>query len=149
MKSYAKAVALLRDLKDKIQLRLPTYTIREARDSAGWPMLFVSPAGNEAAGQEVIGLRIKAVDMVSKDVFDGDTLAYAPHTFELAYELTAANNPIATDAFLVSVEYEAFKLGVRMLIKEIANGTAVTAANMDAATIIADLEDIQWPTKGV
>lgn len=149
MKSTAKAVAILRDLSDKLKLRLPTATIRPANDANGWPMLFVSASGNEAAGQSVVGLRIMAVDMVSHDVFDNSTFAYAPHAFELAYELTASDNPVAPDSLLVSVEYEAFKWGVKMQIKEIANGTAVTETSMNAAAVLVELDDIQWPTKGV
>lgn len=149
IKSYAVPNALLRDLADKLKLRLPTATVRPANDANGYPMLFVSAAGNEAAGQSVVGLRISQIDAVSKDVFDNAMNAYTPHVFELAYELTASDNPVAPDALLVSCEYEAFKCGVKMQIKEIANGTAVTEASMNAAAVLVELEDIQWPTKGV
>lgn len=148
MKSLAKAEALLRDVADKLKIRLPAKTIRSARDSAGWPMLFIS-GGNEAAGQSVIALRIRAVDMVSKDVFGNDTSAYAPHALEVAYELTATDNPIPTDSDVLTCEFEAIKTGVKLQLKELANGTAVTAANMDAASPSLELEDINWPTKGV
>jgi hypothetical protein len=149
MKSTAKAEALLRDVADKLKKRFPSKTVRSARDSAGWPMLFISPAGNEAAGQEVIALRIKGQDAVSKDVFGNDLLSFAPHALEVAYELAAANNPIPTDADILVAEYEAIKTGVKIQLKELANGTAVTAANMDAAAVAVELEDLEWPTKGV
>lgn len=149
MKSTAKAEASLRDLADKLKLRFPTKTIRQARDANAWPMLFISPAGNEAAGQQVIAIRMSAVDAVSKDVFGNALVAFAPHIVEIAYELTAADNPIPTDADLFKVQYEAFKIGARTQLKEIANGTAVTAANMDAAAVAADVEDLNWPTKSV
>jgi hypothetical protein len=149
MKSTAKAEALLRDVADKLAKRFPTKTIRQARDANGWPMLFASASGNEAAGQSVIALRISAVDAVSKDVFGNALVAFAPHTLEVAYELTAANDPIPTDADVLTAEYEAIKTGVKIQLKEMANGTAVTAANMDAATPVVELEDLYWPTKGV
>lgn len=153
MKSLAKADALLRDVADKLKVRLAGSatidTVRAARDAAGWPMLFLSDAGNEAAGQAVIALRIKAVDAVSKDVFGNDLVAFAPHKLEVAYELTAANNPIPTDVDLLIAEYEAIKTGVAIQLKELANGTAVTAANMDAAAVAIELDELYWPTKGV
>jgi hypothetical protein len=153
MKSLAKADALLRDVADKLKIRYAGSasidTVRAARDAAGWPMLFLSDAGNEAAGQAVIALRIKAVDAVSKDVFGNDLVAFAPHKLEVAYELTAANNPIPTDVDLLIAEFEAIKTGVAIQLKELANGTAVTAANMDAAAVAIELDELYWPTKGV
>lgn len=148
MKSTAKAEALVRDLAEKLAKRLSGKTVRQARDSQGWPMIVIS-GGNEAAGQEVQAIRIKAVDAVSKDVFGNDLVAFAPHTLEHAYELAAANNPIPTDADIYAVAWECSKLGVKTQLKELANGTAVTAANMDAASAAVELDDINWPTKGV
>lgn len=153
MKSLAKADALLRDVADKLKVRYAGSatidTVRAARDAAGWPMLFLSDAGVETAGAAVIALRIKAVDAVSKDVFGNDLVAFAPHKLEVAYELTAANNPIPTDVDLLIAEFEAIKTGVAIQLKELANGTAVTAANMDAAAVAIELDELYWPTKGV
>lgn len=153
MKSLAKAEALIRDVADKLKVRYAGSatidTVRQARDANGWPMIFLSDAANEAAGQPVIALRIKAVDAVSKDVFGNDLVAFAPHKLEVAYELTAANNPIPTDVDLLIAEYEAIKTGVAIQLKELANGTAVTAANMDAQAAAIELDELYWPTKGV
>ena len=153
MKSTSKSEALLRDVADHLRIRFANSatidTVREARDSQGWPMLFCSDAANEAAGQPVIAIRIRAVDAVSKDVFGNDLVAFAPHALEIAYELTAANNPIPADADILKAEFEAIKTGVKIQLKELANGTAVTAANMDSAAADMEIEDLNWPTKGV
>lgn len=153
MKSTAKAEALLRDVADKLKVRFAGSatidTVRAARDAQGWPMLFLSDAGNEAAGQAVIALRIRAVDAVSKDVFGNDLVAFAPHKLEVAYELTATDNPIPTDKDLLTAEFEAIKTGVAIQLKELANGTAVTEANMNAAAVALELDELYWPTKGV
>lgn len=149
MKSSAKAEALVRDLVDKLSKRFPTKTVRQATDSAGWPMIFVSNSGNEAAGQSVQAIRISAADAVSKDVFGNALVAFAPHTLEHAWELTATDNPIPTDADIYTVAWEVAKLGVKTQLKEIANGTAVTATNMDSAAVAVELDDLNWPTKGV
>lgn len=151
--STAKAIALSRDLASVLAKRLAgsasINTIRPAFDANGWPLLFLSVSGNEAAGQPVILIRIKGVDAVSKDVFGNATTAYAPHTLEYAYELTAANNPIPIDSDLWTTSYEAEKTGVRFQVKEMANGTAVTEAAINAAAPLVDLENIYWPTKSV
>lgn len=152
-KSVAKAQALMRDLADKLTVRYAGSstidTVRQANDANGFPMLFLSDAANEAAGQPVIALRIKALDAISKDIFGGDLFSYSPHALEIAYELAAANNPIAIDTDILIAEYEAIKTGVKIQLKELANGTAVTAANMDAATPNIELDELYWPTKGV
>lgn len=152
MQSTAKAVALSRDLADKLAKRFAggasINTVRQANDANGWPMIFLSN-GNEAAGQPVILIRIKNVDMVSKDIFGNATSAYAPHTLEFDYELTAANNPIPVDGDLFTAAFEAIKTGVRFQVKENANTVAVSEANLASATIVADLEELYWPTKSV
>lgn len=153
MKSLAKADALLRDVADKLKVRYAgsatINTVRAARDANGWPMLFLSAAANEAAGQPVIAIRIKAVDAVSKDVFGNQLDAFAPHKLEVCYELTAADNAIPTDKDILIAEFEAIKTGVAIQLKELANGTAVTAANMDAAAVAIEIDELYWPTKGV
>jgi hypothetical protein len=153
MASYAKAQALLRDVADKLAKRYAGSatidTVRAANDSQGWPMLFLSHAGNEAEAQPVIALRIKAVDAVSKDVFGNDLVAYAPHALEVAYELTGTDNPIPSDKDILIAEFEAIKTGVKIQLKEIANGTAVSEASMNAAAVVIELEDLYWPTKSV
>lgn len=155
MQSASKANALIRDLADKLRIRYPSGaagldTVRQAVDAQGWPMLFLSHLANEAEAQPVILIRIRNVDMQSKDVFGGSTFAYAPHILELAYELTAtANAPYPTLADIEKAKYEAEKLGCRYQEKQIANGTAVTEASINAASPANDLEDMYWPTKSV
>lgn len=149
--SNAKAVALSRDLADKLAKRYAgsstVNTVRQAFDANGWPMIFLSHNGTETAGNAVILIRIKGVDAVSKDIFGGSTTAYAPHTLEFAYELAAANKPTPTLADVVTADFEAIKTGVRYQLKEIANGTAVTETSINAKSPDADLDELYWPTK--
>lgn len=150
----AKAQALFRDLGDKLIVRLTgnsgINTVRRANDANGWPMLFLSVAGNEAEGQPVIALRMEAVDAVSRDVFGNDLIAYAPHFLQIAFELSAtANLGLPSIKDVTQVEYEAFKLGSQIQLIEIANGTAVTEASMNAAAPVISLDDLYWPTKSV
>lgn len=153
MKSVAKAEALSRDLASKLAKRFAGSatidTVRQAKDANGWPMLFLSDGGTETASNAVIAIRISAVDAVSKDVFGNALVAFAPHVLEVAYELTAANNPIPIDTDILVAEFEAIRTGVAIQLKEIANGSAVTEANMNSAAIAIELDDLYWPTKSV
>lgn len=155
MKSTAKAIALARDLADKLSKRYAAgaaglNTVRQAFDANGWPMIFCSHNANEAEGQPVLAIRISNPDAVSKDIFGQQTNAYAPHILEVAYELTAtANCPEVSAADRASAEFESIKVGARYQIKEIANGTAVSEASMNAASPAADLDELYWPTKSV
>lgn len=151
----AKAAALMRDLSDKLAKRLPAgaaglNTIRQAFDANGMPEIFISHNGNEAAGQPVVYVRIKQIDAVSKDVFGNAMNAYAPHQLQTAVELQATpniGNIFVAHADLAAVEFEAIKTGVMWQHYELANGTAVTEANVNAATAIFSLDDLYWPLK--
>ncbi len=151
MQSNAKAIRLLEDIKDLLAVRLAGSatidTIRTAFDANNWPYLVLSDGGVETAGSAVILIRISNVDAVSKDIFGNQTYAYAPHVLEFAYELTAADNAIPTNKDILTCEFEAIKSGVRFQLKELANGTAVTAANVTSAAVSADLDQLYWPTK--
>lgn len=155
MQSNAKAIRLVQDIQDMLSVRLPASgaglnSFRQAFDTNNWPYLVGSHNGNEAAGQPVVLIRISNVDAVSKDIFGNQTYAYAPHILELAYELQATpniGNSFIAHAELAACEFEAIKSGVRYQLKELANTTAVTAANVTAASPVADLDQLYWPTK--
>ena len=158
MQSTAKANALARDLSDKLKIRFAPAsaglnTVRQAFDAQGWPMIFCSHGANEAEAQPVVAIRIRNPDMQSKDVFGGSTFAYAPHILEFGYELSPTNvpayAPYASSPDLEAIRYEAEKLGCRIQIKQVANGTAVTEAALNATAPSSDLEDLYWPTKSV
>lgn len=154
-KSTAKAEALMRDLKDKLAIRVKgaasgrVDTIRELKDAQGWPMLILSDNGNEAAGQPVIGLRLKGVDAVSKDVLGMDIVAAAPHALEIAWELDANAKPTPSQLDIAKICFEAIKMGTKLQVKQIANGSAVSEANMDSAAVAEEYGWLHWPTKDV
>lgn len=154
IKNLAKAEALVRQLAEDLALRTKgaaaglVDTVREAKDSEGYPYLLLSDNGTEAAGNPVIFIRIKQIDAISKDIFGNDLKAYAPHICELAYELdTTEAEPSRLD--IAMVMFELAKLGVKIEVKEIADGTAVTPAAVDADAASLELDWLRWPTKGV
>lgn len=153
MKSVAKAEALFRDLKEKLEFRLSGSstidTVAESKDSNGWPILTLSDGGAVAAGNPVIVLRAKSINAVSKDVFGNNLIAFTPHELEIAYELDGTEGePSRIDLSIVMLE--ASKLGMKIAIKEIADGTAVDETSIDAASATKEIEfDVKWPKKGM
>ena len=153
MKSTAKAEAWLRDLKERLEFRIngssTIDTISESKDANGWPMLTLSDGGVVAAGNPVILLRIKAIDAISKDVFGNSLIAFTPHELEIAYELDGTEGePSRLD--LAVVHIEAFQLGLKTLIKEVADATAVDETSLNATAVAKSLEySVIWPKKGM
>ncbi len=151
----AKAVALMRDLSDKLAKRFPATaaglnSIRQAFDANGMPVIYISHNGNEAEGQPVAFVRIAQIDAVSKDVFGNSLNAYAPHQMQTAWELQATphiGDTFVSHADIAAIEFEAIKTGVMWQKIELANGTAVTEANVNAATPVAALDELYWPLK--
>lgn len=153
--SNAKAVALIRDLGDKLAKRLAggagLNTVESALYTDGngavWPYLLIYGSGGKAAGNPVVLIEISNVDAVSKDIFGGQLYAYAPHVLQFGYELDANGKPTPAAADLAACQFEAIKTGVRLQLKEVAHNTAVTAAAVNAASAAADLDELYWPTK--
>lgn len=156
--SIDKAVGLARDLADRLSLRLvngsglnfvrQSQTTSTSSAGAGWPLLFVSRGGNEAEGQPVIGIRITDIQVGAIDIFGNSTLPFSPTQSEIAYELTSGGAPEVAIGDLMVVAFEVTRMGTVEIIETIANGSAVTEANMNSATIIENLKDIDWGFKG-
>lgn len=151
--SNATPLAIMRDLADKLNKRFAGNSgingSRQAFDANGMPLLFLSHNGNEAEGQSVILIRIEQIDAVSKDIFGNSLNAYAPHLLQFAYEKNSAGAPIPSAHDLDTAKFESIKTGVKYELVEIANGSAVTEANLNtaAASPVVDLDELYWPTK--
>jgi len=156
--SNAKAEALLRDLGNKLQIRLQNNSGLNTVSSgfytdgngAVWPYLLVYNAtSGTGEGNPVVYIEISDVNAVSKDIFGNNLYAYAPSYLQFAYELTSGGSPqpIPARADILTCEFECIKTGVQFALVELANGTAVTGANVNAATPVTTLDELYWPTK--
>lgn len=147
MKSIAKADATMRDLKSSLDQRIAgrqmdVNTVRSAKDADGYPMLFLSVDGNEAAGQPVVAVRMKPDDAVSKDIFGNANVAFSPHTIEVVSEGLAVSRKD-----LAIVDAEVAKLSIKISVKDLSAGTSVTEAHMNSAAAVAVIDWLQFPTK--
>jgi hypothetical protein len=153
MKSTAKAVAWMRDLKERLELRIngssTIDTITESFDTNGWPILTLSDGGVVTAGNPVVLLRIKAIDAVSKDIFGNALVAFCPHELEIAYELDGAEGePSRKDLAVIFAEI--FQLGIKVLVKEVADATAVDETSLNSTAVAQAIEySVVWPKKGM
>ena len=153
MKSTAKSEKWFRDLKERLEFRISGSssidTITESKDANGWPMLTLSDGGVVAAGNPVVLLRCKSIDGVSKDIFGNDLTAFNPHELEVAYELDGTEaEPSRVDLALIYCEL--FQMGIKVVIKEVADATAVDETSLNATSAAKELEpSVIWPKKGM
>ena len=131
-KSTAKAESLLRDLKDRLELR--GHAVVESKDAQGWPKLTLNT--DEAS------IRMEAVDAVSKDVFGNDNVAFAPHFIDFASRDDMANATVARAEIMT----ELVKTGID---KVIVKSHATVLATAEAANGDEVIFDLRWPTKGI
>ena len=127
-KSTAKAEALARELKDRLEFR--GFTVAESKTAQGWPRLVIDT--------DQASIEMEAVDAVSKDIFGNDLKAFAPHNARLA-AVTAQSK-----ADLAKIQTELARAGLdKVLLSEGANLAAA-----EAATPVEIPADTRWPTKG-
>ena len=150
--STDKAVALARDLADEFKIRFSNgaviNTVRQSQDSQGWPMIFLSKDGNEANAQPIIVLRIKNIDVHALDVFGNSTLPFAPHRCEIAFQLSALGAALPNRLDYTKVVFQVSRTGMIIVEKEIADGTPVSEASMNAAEPSLVIKDIDWRNSG-
>jgi len=131
-KSIAKADALQRDLKERLELR--GFSVSESRDAEGWKKLSLN---NDEAS-----IKIVAEDMVSKDIFGNDNVAFAPHYLDFASRDDAMDS-----GKVAKILIEVYKMGVS---KTNVKRHATVLATAEAAAPSEVLEfDLQWRTKGI
>ena len=131
MKSLAKADALSRGLKERLQFR--GMTVAESRDANGWPKLTLNT--DEAS------LTIIAADAVSQDIFGNALVAFAPHRVDFA----SRDNAMST-LKVSQIQQELVKCGIaKMNVKT--HATVLATAEAAAGTDV--IFDVQWPAKGV
>lgn len=128
-KSTAKAEALARDLKDRLEFR--GIAVAESKNAQGYPRLVLD---TDQASIEII-----QEDAVSKDIFGNDLLAFAPH------RLTLAMDDAMTKQTEAKILVEIVKMGVNKLI--VKNGADLATAEASAGEVID--QEVRWPTKGI
>lgn len=150
----AKANGIIRRLNENIAPAIANSasgrvnSVRQTADANGYPMLILSRNGNEAEGQPVIAIRVLQMDAISKDVFGNSLNAYSPVLGQMSYELDNTAQAKVQIKDLEKIMFQVSRAGMQVQMIEIAAGTAVTAANMNAASAAETYDDTYWPLKG-
>ena len=152
MKSTAKSSSQIRALSDQLSARLKGSssidTVESAIDSNGWSYLLLSDGGVKTAGNPVIFIRIRGIDAGSKDIFGNSNTAFSPNELDFAYELDGTEGEPSRGDIVKSM-LECSKLGYKIVLKEIADATAVSASSVDAASAVSENEyEMYSPAKG-
>ena len=131
-KSTAKAEALARDMKDRLEFR--GFTVAESKDSEGFPKLTLNT--------DESSIQFEDRDAVSKDIFGNDLRAFAPHSVKWSSREDAVGLLEATQ-ILTEIQ----KTGME---KVKVHTDATTLATAEGAAADGEvIFDIRWPTKGV
>ncbi len=156
MSTIAKSQAIMRELKERLQKKMPsTYVFSESADATG-SILLISADSTPAAGEQVIALRILAEKTAFTDILGSAQKVYAPLRAQVIEEAsTIANVSLITLANRLQVDLELARMAVKQERYLNAN-TAVPAVSQFASdgsvstsTKVASLAaDMYWPLSG-
>lgn len=152
MATTAKAVALMREFKDKVAKRLPsTWILTDSLDADGNPVLTLAVDSSWASGDEWAVVRIKPEASIGKDVFGNTQTSYGPHIAQICVEgnLTQASalpatsnvNSVLTNATFLKIMVELFALGCKVECYREDTGSVPSTGDMVAAKLQVAL----WP----
>jgi len=156
MSTIAKSQAIMRDLKDRLQKKMPsTYVFSESFDAQG-ARLLISADASPAAGEQVIAIRIEGESTAHKDVLGSAQRVYAPLKAQVIEEAsTISGVSLITLVNRLMVDLELARMGLKQDRYMNAN-TVVPAVSQFAAdgsvsssSLIASLPfDMYWPLSG-
>lgn len=132
MNAKLKAQAMMLQLKERLQKRMPSsYVFSESLDDQG-PRLLISQDTTPAAGEQVIAIRLLGVDSEAKDII-GEKRVFAPVRAQIIMEESSISNvSLITLANHIRVAVELNRMGLLQEWYMTANGT-VPAVSMFAA----------------
>lgn len=156
MSTIAKSQAIMRDLQDRLQKKMPsTYVFSASFDTNG-ARLLISQDSTPSAGEQVVAIRIEGESTAHKDVLGNPQKVYAPLKAQVIEEAsTIAGVSLITLANRLNIDLELARMGVKQERYMNANATvpAVTQFQADGtvsgSSLIASLPfDMYWPLSG-
>lgn len=155
MSAQAKSLAIMRDLKDRLQKKMAGYVFSESQDAQG-SRLLISADATPAAGEQVIAIRILPEQTAHKDVLGSAQRVYAPLRAQVIEEAsTIAGVSLITLANRLQVDLELARMGLKQERYLNANTTVPAVSQFQAdgsvsgSSLIASLPfDMYWPLSG-
>jgi hypothetical protein len=151
MATTAKAVAIMRELKDKVSKRVAatmSYAVSSA-DASDNPVLTLSYDATPATGEKVVVLRVRPITWTSKDVMGNADTMFTPNYVDVCTEANyaATNDNIAdilTPAELLPVIGECIQTGCMVNWYVSPNGTVPATAQMTTAQLGATYQALYF-----
>jgi hypothetical protein len=155
-----KSINLMRDLKERLKLRLADRTFEDDTDADGYPILKILGAATPSTVTDNLLLRIRPLkdDQDKKDALGLDQRVFGPHKLDILKQKTAstdtpANKPVdqsgladADDqaANMAAVLFEASKQAMVIRILDQADNTdaVVAKAHLASAVLVQELRDL-------
>jgi hypothetical protein len=156
MSATSKAQAIMRDLKERLQRKLPsTYVLNQSEDASG-SILLISADATPAAGEQVVAIRIEAEKTAFTDVLGLAQKVYAPLRAQVIEESsTIAGVSLITLANRLQIDLEIARTGLKQERYMNANATVPAISQFSAdgsvasSTLIASVPfDMYWPLSG-
>ena len=154
--SIAKSQAIMRDLTDRLQKKLPTSTFTSAVDVYGPQLLITMPGSGQ-----VMAIRIENEQSNFTDIIGSPQVVYAPLKAQVIEEASAtAGVSLMLLVNRLAVDLELARMGLKQERWMNANGTLPTLAQFQSggstpsptvtgSTLIASLPfDMYWPLSG-
>lgn len=145
MAQLAKAQSLIRDLKERLQIRFPSYVLDESMDSEG-AILLIQKDSSWATTENAAAIRIKPEGTVMKDSIGQSQAVFSPHVAQIVEEESAtANIAVNTLPFKAALECEIARLGLRQERYLSAAGTKPVVAEIVFSNLKAVVSDLYHP----
>ena len=145
--SLKKAEVLLRGLREKLVLRLPsTYIFTDSVDSAGAPVLTIAQDSSWATGEVRFVIRMSPIAQTGVNVLGLPQESFCPHTCEVITEASGtATKTFVADAIMDAVLFEVFRLGTAVWMYLMPTTTEPAVAGMITANVSLKLDDLFQP----
>lgn len=156
MSTIAKSQAIMRELKERLQKKMPsTYVFSESMDANG-SILLISADSTPAAGEQVVAIRILGEQTAFKNSIGSAQTVYAPLRAQVIEEAsTIAGVSLITLVNRLHVDLELARMAVKQERYMNANTVVPAVSQFSAdgsvatATKIASLpSDMYWPLSG-
>lgn len=144
----AKQINLVRDLAERLSLRLPGYSLVQSTDSSG-AILSVSQHSPAVAGENNMIIRLVPFDSPNLDVIGNAQAVYSPSKAQCVEEASSVAGQSVLDlGTKAKIDWEIARMGCYEERYLRANAAVPTTADILAANLKASIGDYKWNSNG-
>jgi len=145
--SLAKSNALMRGLREKLVLRLPsTYLFADSVDAAGNPVLTIAQKAPWVTADQYVVIRMRPITQIGANVLGLAQESFGPHDIDFISEASG----VATETFLSDLNsqkilFELDRIGAAINVYLMPTTTLPTTAGMIAGNLTQRIDDLLNP----